>query len=51
MKRLRALTLRLLPQEVEEEDIISPSSSIVSPEVVEVFEEAGGDFREAIPFW
>lgn len=51
MKRLRALTLRLLPVEVEEEEITGASSSIVSPEVVDVYEEAGGDFREAIPFW
>ncbi|BEJ00680.1 hypothetical protein CcaverHIS631_0505370 [Cutaneotrichosporon cavernicola] len=50
IKRLKAMTNRLLPIQVELEDITSPTSAIVTPEVVKAFYEAGGDFREAVPF-
>lgn len=51
VKRIRALTLRLLPIEVDEDDITAASSSIITQEVVEAYEEVGGDFKEAVPFW
>ncbi|BEJ15939.1 hypothetical protein CspHIS471_0505440 [Cutaneotrichosporon sp. HIS471] len=50
IKRLKAMANRLLPIQVELEDITSPTSGIVTPEVVKAFYEAGGDFKEAVPF-
>ncbi|GMK55778.1 hypothetical protein CspeluHIS016_0208340 [Cutaneotrichosporon spelunceum] len=50
VKRIKAMANRLLPIQVELDDITSPTSAIVTPEVVKAFYEAGGDFREAVPF-
>ncbi|WOO78518.1 Calcium channel YVC1 [Vanrija pseudolonga] len=50
VKRIRALTYRLLPVEVELNDITAATSSIITPEVVAAYAKAGGDFREAVPF-
>lgn len=51
MKRVRALAITLLPVEVELEAITDATGPIVTPEVVEAFKKAGGDFEEAVPFW
>ncbi|WVF67133.1 hypothetical protein IAT40_001878 [Kwoniella sp. CBS 6097] len=50
VKRCRALILRLLPVEVELSQISDATSSIITPEVIESFAKAGGDFGEAVPF-
>jgi hypothetical protein len=42
---------KLLPVQVEIASITDATSSIISPEVIEAFAKAGGDFGEAIPFW
>ncbi|EJD53958.1 calcium activated cation channel [Auricularia subglabra TFB-10046 SS5] len=48
--RLRALTFKLLPVEVPPESISEPMSRIVTPEVVKVYQDAAGDFGEALPY-
>lgn len=45
------MTNVLLPLQVELDDITGPTSGIVTPEVVKAYYDAGGDFREAVPFW
>ncbi|THV08302.1 calcium activated cation channel [Dendrothele bispora CBS 962.96] len=48
--RLRALTLRLLPVEVEPKDLSTPTSRIITPEVISAYTAAAGDFVEALPY-
>lgn len=48
--RCKAMVLRLLPLEVEEEDITSANGSIITRDVIQAFYEAGGDFADAIPY-
>ncbi|WWC97015.1 hypothetical protein V866_003892 [Kwoniella sp. B9012] len=50
VKRCRALILKLLPVEVELSQISDATSSIITPEVIEAFAKAGGDFGESVPF-
>ncbi|KAL0580084.1 Calcium channel yvc1 [Marasmius crinis-equi] len=50
VKRLRALTLQLLPVEVDPQDLISPTSRIITPEVISAYKAAAGDFLEALPY-
>ncbi|KAH8118466.1 calcium activated cation channel, partial [Phellopilus nigrolimitatus] len=51
VKRLRALTLKLLPVQVDPlKDLVDPTSRIISPHVIKTFELAGGDFQEALPY-
>jgi hypothetical protein len=50
VKRVRLMILKLIPVEVNLEDITDATSSIVSPGVVAAFAQAGGDFSEAVPF-
>jgi hypothetical protein len=50
VKRVRLMILKLIPVEVNLEDITDATSSIVSPVVVAAFAQAGGDFSEAVPF-
>jgi len=49
--RVQALANKLLPVEVEISNISDATSSIITPEVIKAFADAGGDFAEAIPFW
>lgn len=44
------MILKLIPVEVNPDDITDATSSIVSPVVVAAFAQAGGDFSEAVPF-
>lgn len=48
MKRLRALTLKLLPVEVSPEALDDPTGRVITPEVVAAFRAAAGDFGEAV---
>jgi len=51
VKRLRAMTIKLLPVQVEMSQISDATSNIITPEVVKAFAQSGGDFAEAVPFW
>ena len=48
VKRLRALTLKLLPVEVDPKELSNPTSRIISPHTIETYELAAGDFIEAV---
>lgn len=48
MKRLRALTLTLLPVEVNIESISEPTSRVITPQVISAYKGAAGDFTEAV---
>ncbi|KAG8717126.1 hypothetical protein FRC08_008161 [Ceratobasidium sp. 394] len=50
IKRVRALTLTLLPLEVSPEEITNPTSRITTPAVISAYIEAAGDFGEALPY-
>jgi hypothetical protein len=48
IRRLRALTLELLPVEVEPSKINEPTSRVITPQVISAYRAAAGDFREAV---
>lgn len=48
VKRLRALTLNLLPVEVDPLSINDPTSRVITPEVITAYRGAAGDFTEAV---
>lgn len=48
VKRLRALTLKLLPVEVKPESIKEPTSRIITIQVISAYEASAGDFKEAV---
>jgi hypothetical protein len=50
IKRVRLMILKLIPVEVDADDLTTPTSSIITPAVIKAFAESGGDFSEAIPF-
>ncbi|KAJ3997676.1 hypothetical protein F5050DRAFT_1806592 [Lentinula boryana] len=50
VKRLRALTLKLLPVEVDPKAINEPTSRIITPQVISAYRAAAGDFDEALPY-
>ncbi|KAF7332263.1 hypothetical protein MKEN_00107500 [Mycena kentingensis (nom. inval.)] len=50
VKRLRSLTLTLLPVEVEPEKISEPTSRVITRSVVKAYYDAAGDFVEALPY-
>lgn len=50
VSRIKAMVLRLLPLEVESEDITSATGSILNRDVVKAFHTAGGDYSDAIPY-
>ncbi|KAI5124740.1 hypothetical protein M0805_005375 [Coniferiporia weirii] len=50
VKRLRALTLKLLPVVVSPKELIDPTSRIISPHVIATYERASGDFQETLPY-
>ncbi|KAJ9120472.1 hypothetical protein QFC24_005145 [Naganishia onofrii] len=50
VKRIRVMTYKLLPVEVDVDDITDPTSSIITPDVIKAYAKCGGDFSEAIPF-
>jgi hypothetical protein len=45
------MATRLLPVEVELDVITDATGPVITPEVVNAFRKAGGDFEEAVPFW
>ncbi|GAA6060814.1 hypothetical protein JCM10212_000587 [Sporobolomyces blumeae] len=48
--RIRALALELLPIQVDLDEITSPTSSILTNDVVEAFASIAGDFDHCLPF-
>jgi hypothetical protein len=48
VKRLRALTLQLLPVEVSVEEIKNPTSRVITLQVIAAYKAAAGDFLEAV---
>lgn len=48
VKRLRALTLKLLPVEVDTKELTDAASRIISPRTIQTYERAAGDFMEAV---
>lgn len=50
VKRLRALTLNLLPVEVDPLSINDPTSRVITPQVITAYRGAAGDFTEALPY-
>ncbi|KAK0206687.1 hypothetical protein DFS33DRAFT_1316372 [Desarmillaria ectypa] len=50
VKRLRALTLTLLPVEVSPTSLSEPTSRIITPQVIAAYRQSAGDFVEALPY-
>ncbi|CAA7260062.1 unnamed protein product [Cyclocybe aegerita] len=50
VKRLRGLTLVLLPVEVDPSSINDPTSRVITPQVISAYRAAAGDFTEALPY-
>ncbi|TFK22323.1 calcium activated cation channel [Coprinopsis marcescibilis] len=50
VKRLRALTLTLLPVEVDPDQIKEPTSRVITPQVISSYKAAAGDFIDALPY-
>lgn len=50
VKRLRALTLALLPVEVDPASVNAPTSRIITPQVIAAYRASSGDFVEALPY-
>ncbi|KAI5480689.1 calcium activated cation channel [Pseudohyphozyma bogoriensis] len=50
IKRIRALTMELLPIQVDPDELMSPTSSIITAEVVESYSKIGGSFQHVVPF-
>lgn len=48
--RIQALTLELLPIQVDPNELMSPVSTIITKEVVEAYSKIGGDFQHCLPF-
>ncbi|BGP41086.1 Calcium channel yvc1 [Rhodotorula kratochvilovae] len=48
--RIEALTLELLPIQVDLGEIMSPTSSIITKDVIEAFGSIAGDFHACLPF-
>jgi hypothetical protein len=48
VNRLRALTLVLLPVEVDAESLNDPTSRVITPQVIAAYTAAAGDFVEAV---
>ncbi|BGP09070.1 Calcium channel YVC1 [Rhodotorula toruloides] len=48
--RIQALTLELLPIQVDLDDITSPTSSIITKDVIEAYSSVAGDFYDCLPF-
>ncbi|GAA5878176.1 hypothetical protein JCM8547_008364 [Rhodosporidiobolus lusitaniae] len=48
--RIQALTLELLPIQVDLDDLTSPTSSILTKEVIDAYAALAGDFYPCLPF-
>ncbi|KAI0660794.1 hypothetical protein C8Q70DRAFT_972498 [Cubamyces menziesii] len=50
VRRVKIMTLKLLPVEVPPDSISDPMSRIITPQVINAYIEAAGDFMEALPY-
>ncbi|KAI0375859.1 hypothetical protein BV20DRAFT_959903 [Pilatotrama ljubarskyi] len=50
VRRVKIMTLKLLPVEVPPDSISDPTSRIITPQVINAYIEAAGDFMEALPY-
>ncbi|KAI0772122.1 hypothetical protein BD413DRAFT_548533 [Trametes elegans] len=50
VRRVKIMTLKLLPIEVPPEGIEDPTSRVITPQVINSYIEAAGDFMEALPY-
>ncbi|KAJ3556721.1 hypothetical protein NM688_g1867 [Phlebia brevispora] len=50
VRRIRTLTLTLLPVEVPVDSISDPTSRVITPQVVKAYIAAAGDLVEALPY-
>ncbi|EMD40953.1 hypothetical protein CERSUDRAFT_111528 [Gelatoporia subvermispora B] len=50
IRRVRTLTLKLLPLEVPEDTIADPTSRVITPQVIDTYMVAAGDFIEVLPY-
>ncbi|TCD69242.1 hypothetical protein EIP91_008345 [Steccherinum ochraceum] len=50
VRRLRAMTLQLLPVEVPDDSLNDPTSRIITPQVISAYMASAGDFVEALPY-
>ncbi|KJA29836.1 hypothetical protein HYPSUDRAFT_60682 [Hypholoma sublateritium FD-334 SS-4] len=50
IRRLRALTLELLPLEVDPDSLNDPTSRVITPQVISAFRASAGDFQDALPY-
>lgn len=50
IKRIRALTFKLLPVQVNLEELAEPTSRVITPKVINAYAKAAGDFGEALPY-
>ncbi|EIN10527.1 calcium activated cation channel [Punctularia strigosozonata HHB-11173 SS5] len=50
VKRMRVLTLTLLPIEVDPESLADVTSRTITPQVVSAYIDAAGDFLDALPY-
>ncbi|KAH8094840.1 hypothetical protein BXZ70DRAFT_991717 [Cristinia sonorae] len=50
VRRLRTMTLTLLPVEVPLESLDDPTSRIITPQVISAYMASAGDFVEALPY-
>lgn len=48
IKRIRSLTLRLLPVEVPLDTIADPTSRVITPQVIDAYIAAAGDFLDVV---
>ncbi|KAI0796957.1 hypothetical protein C8Q75DRAFT_218668 [Abortiporus biennis] len=50
VRRLRSLTLTLLPVEVPLDSLSDPTSRVITPQVISAYMAAAGDLLEALPY-
>ncbi|KAG8952607.1 hypothetical protein FRC04_003968 [Tulasnella sp. 424] len=50
IKRLRAMTLKLLPVQVETTTLVDPTSRVITPKVITAYSKAAGDFQDVLPY-
>ncbi|EJF62394.1 calcium activated cation channel [Dichomitus squalens] len=50
VRRVKTLTLKLLPLEVPPDTISDPTGRIITPAVINAYIDAAGDFVEALPY-
>ncbi|KAG8881203.1 hypothetical protein FRB97_009772 [Tulasnella sp. 331] len=50
IRRLRAMTLKLLPVQVETAQLLEPTSRIITPQVIAAYTKAAGDFEDCLPY-